>query len=420
MEIALAFSHKYRELFTTKARYIHLWGGRGRGGSFTGTQYFLDLIKKPEYFRGYLMREIQADIRESLWRDFKDRIVEAELDDQFQLNESQMSAMHIPTGNMLLSKGFKKSSGKQTAKLKSIAGATHILIEEMEEISEDDFQQLDDSLRTIKGNIQIVGLFNPPAKKHWIWKKWYNLIDHALDKMIPEGYYKAVPKAGNTLLSIFSTYKDNIKNLHPSFIANLLTYVGEYFYTMVEGLISEGVRGRIYKGWIPVQSMPGLYNKFYGLDWGFNAPVALIEVENHNQELWLEQKVYEPGFTNNMLSARMEELGISKGATIYADSANPKDIEDMQGMGWNIVAARKGPGSVVSGIRFINQYNVHYVETSIDLAFEHENYKWKLGPNKMPLDEPEDKNNHLLDALNYSMDEIRELTGPTMWGGVHR
>lgn len=418
--IRLEFCEVYKPLFNTNARYIHLWGGRGRGGSFTGTQYFLHKIIRSEYFRGYLMREIQADIRESLWRDFKDRIEEAGLSEQFLLNESQMSAVHLPTGNVLLSKGFKKSSGKQTAKLKSIAGATHILIEESEEIAEDDFQQLDDSLRTVKGQIQILQLFNPPSRQHWIWKRWYNLIDSKLDPAIPEGYYRASPKAVDNLLSIFSTYKDNIKNLHTSFLANLRLYVGEYFYTMVEGLISEGVRGRIYKGWQPIQAMPNMYNKYYGLDWGFNAPVALIEVEAHNQDRWIEQKVYEPGLTNNRLSQYMEDLGISKSATIYADSANPKDIEDMQGMGWHIVAARKGPGSVVSGIRWISSLNVHYVETSTDLAYEHENYKWRLGPNKMPLDEPEDKNNHLLDAFNYAEDEQRELSGPTMWGGAHR
>jgi phage terminase large subunit len=156
------------------------------------------------------------------------------------------------------------------------------------------------------------------------------------------------------------------------------------------------------------------------MDWGFNAPVALIEVEAHNQDRWVEQKVYEPGLTNNRLSQYMEDSGISKNAKIYADSANPKDIEDMQGMGWNIVAARKGPGSVVSGIRWISALNIYYVETSTDLAYEHENYKWRLGPTKIPLDEPEDKNNHLLDAFNYAEDEQRELSGPTMWGGAHR
>ena len=224
--VKLEFSERYQSLFSTTARYIHLWGGRGRGGSFTGTQYFLHLIIQSKYFRGYLMREIQADIRESLWRDFKDRIDEAGLSDQFLLNESLMTAVHIPTGNMLLSKGFKKSSGKQTAKLKSIAGATHVLIEESEEISEEDFQQMDDSLRTVKGDIQIIQLFNPPSKQHWIWKRWYNLIGNDLDSLIPKGYYKAIPKAVDNLLSIFSTYKDNIKNLNASFLANLKAYVG--------------------------------------------------------------------------------------------------------------------------------------------------------------------------------------------------
>jgi phage terminase large subunit len=362
------------------------------------------------------MREIQSDIRESLWRDLKDRITEAELDHEFLLNETHMSAVHIPTGNTILSKGFKKSSGKQTAKLKSIAGATHVLIEESEEISEDDFQQLDDSLRTVKGDIQIIQLFNPPHKNHFIIKRWYNLIDHQVDPQIPEGYFKAIPKDNPNLLSIFSTYLDNYDNLHPSFIDNLSSYTGEYKQTIVKGLVSEGVRGRIYRGWKPIPSMPAMYGYFYGLDFGFNDPVAVVECEVHNKNMYVRQRVYERGITNDRLSELMESAGIKKGAPIYADSAEPKDIEDLVKKGWNIIPARKGPGSVVSGIRFIQQYVVHYTEGSTDLITEYENYKWKAGADKLPLDEPEDKNNHLLDALNYAMDHIREgyTVGPIL------
>jgi len=157
MAISLEFSKKYKDLFKTKARYIDLFGGRGRGGSFTATQYYLHLITQPDYFRGYFMREIAGDIRESLWRDFKDRIEEAELEDYFEINESQMSALYVPTGNLVLSKGFKKSSGNRTAKLKSLAGATHVAIEEAEEIGRADFRQLDDTL-THK-------IWNPPYQK---------------------------------------------------------------------------------------------------------------------------------------------------------------------------------------------------------------------------------------------------------------
>ena len=403
--LSLEFSHLYKPLFTTKSRYIHLWGGRGRGGSFTAMQYFLHLITQPEYFRGYIMRSIYHDIRESLWRDFKDRIDEAGIADQFILNESTMSATHLPTGNILLSKGFKKSSGKQTAKLKSIAGATHVAIEEAEEVEEAEFMQLDDSLRTVKGQIQIIQIFNPPHKRHWIWKRWYNLIDTPETDEEGAKYYRAEPKTGQNLLSIFSTYLDNYQNLNESFIANLLRYTGEYLMTVVKGLISEGVRGRIYTKWLPVKTMPGLYNKFYGLDFGFNDPMALVECERHNMNLWVKEMVYKSGMTIPMLSDRMNALGISKRAKIYADSAEPGDIEELKKLGWNVIPVKKFQGSVLAGIRFVKKYQVYYTEDSPNIINESQEYSWELDRDKLPTDQPKDKHNHGMDAIRYAMED---------------
>lgn len=414
--LSLEFSHLYQPVFTTLARYLHFWGGRGRGGSYTATQYYLHLMTQPEYFRGYLMREIFGDIRESLWRDFKDRVDEAGIEDDFEFNETKMSATYKPTGNVLLSKGFKKSSGKQTAKLKSIAGATHVLIEEAEEISEDDFKQLDDSLRTVKGQIQIIQIFNPPSKRHWIWKRWYNLVDTDIKDEEGSSYYRAVPKADKALLSIFSTYLDNIRNLNESFITNLRAYTGEYFHTVVMGRVSEGVRGRIYKGWLPCTDMPGMYYKFYGLDWGFNHPVALVECEAHHNITWIDEKVYERGWSNQQLSDRMDDLGISRSAPIYADCANPKDIKDMQDKGWNIIDAQKPPGSIMSGIRYLKGRDIFVTERSQNIWFENMEYKWRLDQQKQPLDEPADKNNHAMDAIRYAHDDITEAAhgGPAL------
>lgn len=403
MQISLDFSHLYKPLFTTNPRYAHLWGGRGRGGSFTATQYYLHLITQPDYFRGYFMREIAGDIRESLWRDFKDRIEEAELEDLFKINETQMSATYTPTGNVVLSKGFKKSSGNRTAKLKSIAGATHVLIEEGEEISEDDFKALDDSLRTTKTEaVQVVMIFNPPPKTHWIWKKWYRLI--GLED--PKGYFKAIPKDDPDLLSIFSTYPDNVENLAESFIKNQEDYKNtdpDHYYTRVLGLVSEGKIGRIFRNWQYIQEMPGLYEKFYGLDFGFNDPVALVECEAHNKNIYLDEKIYQPGLTNQELSRMMETLKISKTAKIYADSAEPKSIKELRQYGWNILEARKGPDSVVNGIKFLKQYDIHATEKSLNLWTENQNYAWKM-VNKVPTDEPEDQFNHIHDAARYAVD----------------
>lgn len=404
MALNLDFSYKYRELFKTKARYIDLFGGRGRGGSFTATQYFLHLITEPEYFRGYFMREVAGDIRESLWRDFKDRIEEAELEDYFVINESQMSAQYVPTGNLVLSKGFKKSSGNRTAKLKSLAGATHVTIEEAEEIGKADFRQLDDTLRTNKADIQILRIFNPPHRNHWIWGD-YNLTE--VDS--PKGYYHATPKSGTNLLSIHSTYYDNINNINASSRVAYEKYKEddpEYYYTIIRGLISEGVRGRIFKNWKRIPEIPGVYAKFYGLDWGYSGdPLCLVECEIHNRTLYVKQKIYKTGLTNDDLHEEMVKIDIPRRSPIYCDPSEPKDRDDMNRKGWNFIKAESN--TIISGIKFMRQYDVYVTEKSSDIWSEVENYAYALDQYKNPTTDPIEKFNHAMDAIRYSLDKVR-------------
>lgn len=406
-EIRQRFNRLYRPVFGTKARYIHIWGGRGRGGSYFGTDYFLHLITQPKYFRGYFMRQVAGDIRESLWRDFKDRIEDnPTVNEQFfALADFAMVGQHLPTGNTIISKGFKKSSGNQTAKLKSIAGATHILIEEAEETAEEDFNQLDDSVRTTKGEIKVIMIFNPPHKDHWIMKRWYNLSESDLP-----GYYRATPKQDDSLLSIHSTYLDNIENMNPTTISNYLRYEEtnyEYFATMVKGLVSEGMKGIIFKNWKPITNyefneLP--FSSFYGLDFGFSSdPVALVEIKTHNDNVWCKELIYEVGITNPMLSDRLRFLGLNNRDEIFADSSEPKSIEELKRMGWNVKDAVKGPDSVRAGINFLLSKSIQYVDSGRNLIKEKEGYRWGLDANKNPTDKPIDELNHCIDGLRYGV-----------------
>lgn len=402
------FGHKYKDLITTKARYIHLLGGRGRGGSFTATQLALQLITSKNYFRGYFMREVFNDIRDSLWRDFKDRIDENETLDEsdFAFNDSQMIVTYLPTGNTIMAKGFKKSSGNRTAKLKSLAGATHVFVEEAEENAEADFRQLDDSLRTVKASPKIVMVFNMPNKRHWIIKRWYNLIECGLKdekgKELP--YFKCIPKSDPNLLSIHSTYMDNIGNLDDGFVHNLLNYATsdpDYYYTMVKGLVTEGVKGRIFRNWQIIKEMPGIYRKEYGLDWGWNDPCVLVQMEKHNNTVWLKEMIYESGLSNEALSDRMTALGIKKTDLITADSAEPKSIAQLKKLGWNIVEVSKP--KVVERVRYAKQFEVYLTADSTNFWEEYENYAWALNQNKEPTDDPIDKYNHAMDAWMYAL-----------------
>lgn len=415
-QINFEFNTLYRSVFTTTARYIDIWGGRGRGGSHFGTDYFLFLITQPGYFRGTFLRAVYGDIRGSLWQDFKDRVEVAEergdLDSaDFDFNESRMTVRYRPTGNIIISKGFKKSSGSQSAKLKSLAGMTHVLIEECEEVEEDDFNKLDDSLRTDKvENIQVFRLFNPPSKNHWLMKRFYNLIPSG-----ENGWYKAVPKSIPGFLSIHSTYKNNLGNLNRSSVQKYQEYGNsespsynpDYFYRDVEGLVSEGKKGRILTKCFPItyrdfKALP--YPSFFGLDFGYSQdPVALIELKVHNNRAYWHQQIYEPGLTDDALADRMDLLEINKRTQIVADSSEPKSIAYLKKRKYNVVGAEKGPDSLLHGIKKLQAMTHYITETSADIWTEVEEYVWAQDAHKNITDTPVDKFNHAIDAGRYGI-----------------
>lgn len=408
------FNRIYKEVFKTNHRYIDIWGGRGRGGSHFGTDYFLFLITQPKYFRGYFVRQVLSDVRDSLFRDFKDRIEENETlnINDFLIRDNDMRITYIPTGNTILAKGVSKD-GSRTAKMKSLAGATHVLIEEADEIGESDFDQLDLSLRTIKADkVQIIRIFNPPPKKHWIWRD-YNLIESDV-----EGFFKAEPKSTSDLLAVWSTYKDNLKNLQPSTIAKFEAFKETnppYYYNQVKGLISEGGKGRIYTGWqsISVDEYNRLeLPKVYGLDFGYsNDPNALIEIKYGKGVRYIRELIYTAGLDNVQLLEVMQSLGLTKSDLIIADTGSGGDLRiaeirrgfnDRPNLRFNIMPALKGKGSIKFGINKVKENTTFVCEDSANLWNEYYEYKWRLDADKCPTDDPIDKFNHLMDAYRYA------------------
>jgi len=349
------------------------------------------------------MRYVLGDIRNSIFQEIRDRVEENEVE-QIEIRENTLEFRH--KHNKINGIGFRKSSSDQKSKLKSLASYNCIIIEEADEVAEEDFQQLDDSLRTIKADITIILLLNPPDKNHWIIKRWFNLIS----SIVP-GYYKAELKSTETdTIYIHGTYKDNIKNLNQKTIDNYERYKDrnpDHYYNMIEGLVSEGARGRIYKNWKIItdkefNELP--YDSYYGLDFGFsNDPAALIEIKEHNDDIWCKELLYEVGLTNKRLSERFADLGIKKSSVIYADSAEPKSIQELRDDDWDVRAAPKGQDSVRAGIDLLIGKNVYYTESSTNIDNENHEYKWALDQNKEPTNKPIDNFNHAKDAIRYGV-----------------
>lgn len=316
-----------------------------------------------------------------------------------------------------MSKGVKKD-GSRTAKMKSLAGATHVLIEETDELGEDDFDQLDLSLRTIKAPVKIIRVFNPPGKTHWIWRD-YVLIESEI-----KGYFTAQAKTEANLLSIFSDYNDNKINIQQSTIDKFESFAKikpEYYYTVIKGLISEGMRGRIFSGWQVITNDE--FNKIearsiFGQDWGTAAPAGTVEVKMVNNRMYIREQNYEPA-TEKQIAILYCELGLEH-EPIIADSAERFAVSKMRAgwsreelsieeiekypmllKGFNIYGVHKPAGSINSGIKLLKDTEIFVTEDSTNLWKEYREYKWALDKNKNPTDDPEDKNNHLIDAARY-------------------
>lgn len=442
MNLPFRFNRCFSEVFTTTNRIIDIWGGRARGGSHFCTDYFLFKLTQPAYFRGVFVRQVHKDIRDSLFKDFNDRLDEmaarlspeeySEFRKCFEINNSEMRILYVPTGNTIISKGAT-SDGARTAKLKSIAGATHVIWEEVEEANEEDYNQLEDSLRTVKDGVklQIFRIFNPPGKNHWIWRN-YDLLDNKTfyDSIGKEYiYYSAVPKKGTNILSIHTNYTDNIHNVNSDTILKFERYKDtnpDYYYTIVLGYISSGLRGKIFRNWKRItdseyEALP--YRQVYFLDWGYsNDPAAIGCLKSQGNSLYVKELVYHLGLTNIQLAKRLIDCGYGLNKdVIVADSAEMKSIVEFR-TGWpnidgypqlkhgfNMIAASKGKGSVAAGITDLQSLNIHATESSVNLWQEYDNYRWAVDRNKEPIDEPVDRDNHLIDGIRYYRQRMHSI-----------
>jgi phage terminase large subunit len=200
---------------------------------------------------------------------------------------------------------------------------------------------------------------------------------------------------------IHSTYLNNITNLSESQIRNIEQYkdLPDDFMWKVYGLGERGsAKEIIYTQWKQYDEAPN-GDVFYGLDFGYVHPAALIKVTHHEGQNYFEEIIYQSGLTLSDLSRLIKEK-LPDRATIYADAAEPKSIEELYRQGFNIKPAQK---DVWAGIVKMKSYpiNLHY--NSKNLRREFLSYKWKKDKNDNVIEEPVKANDDLMDACRYAV-----------------
>lgn len=147
-----------------------------------------------------------------------------------------------------------------------------------------------------------------------------------------------------------------------------------------------------------------------GMDFGFtNDPTTLIEVWKQGEDLYLNEILYDTNLTNSDIAEKLREAGVDRYMEIIADSAEPKSIEEISRMGFNIKPAMKGPDSIKNGIDILKRHKINVTKESTNLIQEFRRYKWVTNKEGQKLNKPIEQWNHALDAVRYvALNKLKE------------
>lgn len=224
-------------------------------------------------------------------------------------------------------------------------------------------------------------------------------------------------KQDNAIL-IHSTFKDNpfvpleqkkkILSYEPTEYNIQQNTASDYMWNVYGLGLKAEKPNRIFKDWKIIsdeefETLP--YSNFYGMDFGLSAPTTLVEMKfDGDQTFFFKELLYKPmNIMQGTLSDELHNLGIDKRKELIVDSSNEinkTEGQKLRNSGFNVIFALKGKGSVISGIELLQKKQVYYTKSSTNLEQEYENHSWRIVQG-VQLDEPEQGNDHAIDACKY-------------------
>jgi phage terminase large subunit len=140
-----------------------------------------------------------------------------------------------------------------------------------------------------------------------------------------------------------------------------------------------------------------------GMDFGYsNDPTAIVSLFRKDREIYLVENCYERGLVTNDIAAKLKNIIGDNRWEIWADSAEPRLIEELYRLGFNIRPVVKGKDSINFGIQVLQNYSINIPKTCQNLVNEFYGYEWETDRFGKQLDRPIDFNNHAIDAARYA------------------
>lgn len=163
------------------------------------------------------------------------------------------------------------------------------------------------------------------------------------------------------------------------------------------------LQGVVFDDWQIIDKIPeNAKLEAYGCDFGYsNDPTTITAIYTLDNKYYFDEVIYQTGLTNGEIAKLFKAKGGDIYTTIYADSAEPKSIKELNDYGLNVVDALKGRDSIMYGIQKMQQDRFYVSKQSVNLIKELRNYVWDTDKSGTKLNKPIDAFNHCIDGIRY-------------------
>lgn len=371
------------------ARIWVVQGGTSAGKTIAILLYLLNwAIEHPGKVIS-IVSDTFPNLRKGAMRDFLSICRETNIDKIAQWNKTE-STLTLPNGTII--------EFFSTDMLGALGARRDLLyINEANRISWDTFSQLE-----VRTREQVILDFNP-VSEFWAHTELINNPDRSDVEFLKVTYLDNESLDDATVKAVEMRRGDGTSN-----------------WWRVYGLGEVGsLEGNVYEGWQPLDETEikrrGKLVR-YGLDFGFsNDETALVAIYDFGDNtLGLVELVYQKGILGSDYGKILKSHNIDPSVLIVADGARPEIIAEIKKNGYRCIAANKDAGSVKRGIDRVHQKRIYYFGKNLEREFL--TYAWRKKRSGEVLDEPQDGNDHLMDALRYAIDDLSRK--PVEYGGV--
>lgn len=405
----------FKEVDRSQKRYIVMKGSAGSGKSVDTAQNYLLRLMQDKGRNLVCIRKSDITNRDSTYAELTGavyRMFGDQVDRYWNIKQSPLSLTCRHNGNQIIFRGVNDE--KQREKLKSITfqrgKLTDVWIEEATEITQADFEIIDDRLRgelPLGQFYQIRMTFNPVNRNHWIKKVFFDVPDQ-------------------NVLTHHSTYLDNrfIDAAYHTRMARRKEVDPEGY--QIYGLGEWGeVGGLILHNWTVEdisQNLDDYDDIAIGQDFGFNHANAILLLGLKDDNIYILQEVYVFEKETAEIIPLAIEAGIPSNRTMWCDSAEPDRIRTWRKAGFRAQAVSKEHTTekkyqsaqidwlkgIVSKDRVIHRM-IYAHPSCVNTIKELQQWKWKKDERTGEyLDEPVPFQDDAMAALRYGVEGWRK------------